>query len=116
MPLEYSQALRVYGPNIQRAYLHKALNYLIQGSAADLMKKVMVQCWQEGIFDVIGVPRLVIHDALEFSVEENTPEIENGFKEMRRIMENALKFKIPVKVEGHKGPSWGSVDELIVDE
>jgi len=115
MPLKFKDAVRVFGPNVQRAYLHKALNYLIQGSAADLMKKVMVQCHQDGIFDVIGVPRLVIHDALEFSVESNSPDVEEAFRAMRHVMENTIKFKIPIKVEGHKGPSWGSVPDLIVD-
>jgi DNA polymerase I-like protein with 3'-5' exonuclease and polymerase domains len=113
--LRFDQAVRAYGPNIKRSHLHKALNYLLQGSAADLIKKGMVQCFNDGIFDVTGVPRLTIHDALEFSVAEVTPEVEAGFREMRHVMENAIKFKIPIKLEGHKGPSWGDVPTLIVD-
>ena len=115
VPLIFDQAIRFYGPDIKRSNLHKSLNYLLQGSAADLIKKGMVQCFNDGIFDVTGVPRLTIHDALEFSVAETTPAVESAFREMRRIMENAIKFKIPIKLEGHKGPSWGEVPTLIVD-
>jgi DNA polymerase-1 len=115
VPLIFEQAVRVYGPDIKRSNLHKSLNYLLQGSAADLIKKGMVQCFNDGIFDVTGVPRLTIHDALEFSVAETTPAVEAAFREMRRIMENAIQFKIPIKLEGHRGPSWGEVPTLIVD-
>ena len=114
-PLPFTQAIQAYGPNIKRSGLHKSLNYLLQGSAADLIKKGMVQCFEDGIFDVTGVPRLTIHDALEFSVAETTPEVEQAFKEMRHVMENAIKFKIPIKLEGHRGPNWGDVPDLIID-
>jgi DNA polymerase I-like protein with 3'-5' exonuclease and polymerase domains len=111
--LPFDNAVRAYGPNIKRSHLHKAANYTIQGSAADLIKKGMVECFTSGIFDVIGVPRLTIHDALEFSVANVTPEVEQGFREMRHVLENAIKFRIPIRLDGHKGPNWGDVPTAI---
>ena len=100
----YEQALRTYGPNIKRAFLHKALNYTIQGSAADLMKAAMVKCWKDGLFNEIGVPRLVVHDELDFSVREGIDL--RIFREIKHTMETVIPFRIPIKVEGEWGPNW----------
>jgi DNA polymerase-1 len=100
----YEQALRTYGPNIKRAFLHKTLNYTIQGSAADLMKAAMVKCWKDGIYDRIGIPRLVVHDELDFSVREGADL--RIFREIKHTMENVIQFRIPIKVEGEWGPNW----------
>lgn len=104
MAYGYEQALRTYGPNIKRAFLHKALNYTIQGSAADLMKAAMVKCWKDGLFNEIGVPRLVVHDELDFSVREGTDL--RVFREIKHTMETVIPFRIPIKVEGEWGPNW----------
>ena len=100
----YEQALRTYGPNIKRAFLHKALNYTIQGSAADLMKAAMVKCWKDGLFNEIGVPRLVVHDELDFSVRDGIDL--RIFREIKHTMETVIPFRIPIKVEGEWGPNW----------
>lgn len=110
--LKFNAAVKLYGPNIKRAYLHKAINYVIQGSAADLMKSAMVTCLKAGIYDVIGVPRLVVHDEVVHSVPEYNAEIEEAYAEMKHVMETAIKFRIPIKVEGEWGPSWGKTFHL----
>ena len=101
---DYEQALRIYGPNIKRAFLHKSLNYTIQGSAADLMKAAMVKCWKDGLFDEIGVPRLVVHDELDWSVPCGADL--RIFREIKHTMETVIPFRIPIKVEGEWGPNW----------
>lgn len=111
--LKFDTAIRVYGPNIKRSHLHKALNYKIQGTAADFMKAAMVKCFKDGIFSATGVPRLVIHDSLEFSVEEKSEEVDEAFRVMRHTMETALKFRVPMRVEGNSGPSWGEANNKI---
>ena len=50
---------------LRRADTHKAMNALIQGSAARHTKLWMRACWREGI-----VPLLQMHDALECSVRD----------------------------------------------
>lgn len=107
--LPYELALRKYG-NIRRAYLHKALNRKLQGSAADLIKAAMVKCWKDGIFNATGVPRLTVHDELDHS-DPGTKEAEEGFKEEKRIMENVIKLSIPIIAEESIGDNWGSAEK-----
>lgn len=103
--LPYEKALFTYG-NIQRAYTHKALNRRLQGSAADLMKKAMWICWKSGVFDATGVPRLTVHDELDFSDDGESDE---AFIEMQHIMETAIPLRVPVKADYESGPDWGHV-------
>lgn len=103
-PLPYDKAVLQYG-NIKRAYTHKALNRKLQGSAADLMKKAMKQCWDDGIFAETGVPRLTVHDELDFSDPGGKDE---AFAEMQHIMETALPMLIPIKTDYELGTNWGN--------
>lgn len=107
--LPYEKAILQWG-NIRRAYTHKALNRRLQGSAADMMKMAMVRCWKEGIFDATGVPRLTVHDELDFSDPGGRDE---AFREMRRVLESAIKLRIPVRADCDIGPDWGHVKELV---
>ncbi len=107
-PLAYKQAVIEYG-NIKRAGLHKALNRRLQGSAADLMKKAMLICYNDGIFAETGVPRLTVHDELDFSDPGGKDE---AFREMRRVLETAVPLRIPVKADFEIGPNWGAVKEI----
>ena len=86
--------------NIRRAYTYKALNKLIQGSTADMTKQAMLDLYKEGI-----VPHIQIHDELDISVE--SPE---QAKKIIDIMENAVKLKIPNKVDYEHGNSWGEIN------
>ena len=62
--LPHEEALREHGPGIRRAYTYKALNKLIQGSAADMTKKAMLELYKEGI-----IPHIQIHDELDISIQ-----------------------------------------------
>ncbi len=108
IPLPYDKAILQYG-GIKRAYAHKALNRALQGSAADLMKKAMLKCYQDGIFNETGIPRLTVHDELNFS---DPGGHEKAFKEMLNVMETALSLKIPIKADAEIGENWGHVKEI----
>ena len=96
--LPKEEAEREHGPGmIKRAYTYKALNKLIQGSAADMTKKAMVDLYKEGI-----VPHIQVHDELDISVNGNADKI-------KEIMETAVKLEIPNKVDYESGPNWGSI-------
>lgn len=88
----------------RRAFTHAALNSLLQGSAADLMKKAMVDAWEAGVYDVM-VPHLTVHDELNQSVPD-TKEGREAFQELRNIMENTLKLDIPIRADGTLGHNW----------
>jgi DNA polymerase I-like protein with 3'-5' exonuclease and polymerase domains len=105
--LPYEQAIREYG-RVRRAYLHKALACELQGCEGDMIKSALYRCWKDGIFDITGVPRLLVHDETDFSDAGGTTE---AYKEMRHIMETCLPLKIPVKVDCDVGPDWGTLTE-----
>jgi DNA polymerase-1 len=109
-PLIFDKAIRAYGPNIKRSHLHKAVNAIIQGSAADLMKMAMVKCYKQGLFDAVGFPRLVVHDELDWSMPADIKE--SDFNEVMHTMETAIPFKIPIRVEGEWGPNWSELYAL----
>jgi len=108
MALPYEQAILKYG-QIRRAYTHKALNRRLQGSAADMMKMAMWRCYKDGIFNETGIPRLTVHDELDFSDPGGK---DAAFREMKHILENAMPLRIPIKADCDIGPDWGHVEEL----
>jgi len=95
--LPHDAALLEHGPGIKRAYTYKALNRLIQGSAADMTKKAMIDLHKEGI-----TPHIQVHDELDISVSDNANKI-------IEIMENAVKLEVPNKVDYEYGPNWGKI-------
>jgi DNA polymerase I-like protein with 3'-5' exonuclease and polymerase domains len=97
--MSHEDALREHGPGIKRAYTYKALNKLIQGSAADMTKKCMLDLYKEGI-----LAHIQIHDELDISVE--SPE---HAKKIIEIMENAVTLAVPNKVDYESGNTWGDI-------
>lgn len=81
----------------KRDWTHKALNKLIQGSAADQTKMAMVMCAEAG-YKLM----LQIHDELDLSV--SSPDEAEG---VAKIMRECCPLKIPVKVDVEIGKSWG---------
>src|SRR5690625_444493 len=104
--LPHAQAVRKWG-NIRRAYTHKALNRRLQGSAADVMKYAMWRCWEDGVFDATGVPRITVHDELDFSDPGGR---EDAFAYCKQVLENALQLSIPVLADEEVGPDWGNLN------
>jgi len=98
-PLPQEQA-RAKWPNmkIRRAGLSKALNALVQGSAADQTKKAMSVLY----YEYGKIPQMQVHDELCASVA--SMEEASLFK---RVMENAVQLCIPVVCDGSVGRSWG---------
>jgi len=100
-PMEFEEAERTYGRGrIRRAFTYKALNKLIQGSAADMTKKAMVDLYNEGI-----IPHIQIHDELDISVESDQQA-----KKIIEIMENAVSLEVPNKVDYESGKTWGEIN------
>ena len=83
----------------RRAFTYKALNKLIQGSAADMTKKAMVDLYKEGL-----IGHIQIHDELDFSIESKQQA-----DKIKQIMEQAVDLKVPNKVDYESGPNWGEI-------
>ena len=96
-PLSYAEAYAEHGPAIKRAFTYKALNKLIQGSAADQTKMAMVALYKEGI-----TPLIQVHDELDISVKD-----EQQGNKIKEIMENCVEMQVPSVVDAEYGPSWG---------
>ena len=97
--LPHEEALREHGPGIRRAYTYKALNKLIQGSAADMTKKAMLDLFKAGI-----IPHIQVHDELDISVKDDKEA-----KNIIEIMENAVELEVPNKVDYESGENWGDI-------
>ena len=101
-PLPREEAEKKYAPNgepLKRAFTYKALNRLIQGSAADMTKKAMVSLYENGI-----VPHIQIHDEVNISVESDKKA-----EDIIKIMESAVTLEVPNKVDYEKGDDWGQI-------
>lgn len=101
--MKHAEALAAHGPmvRLRRAMTYKALNRLIQGSAADMTKQAMVTLHKNGI-----TPLLQVHDELAFSV----PTKERAL-ELAKVMEEAIPLQVPSKCDVAVGPSWGEAEE-----
>ena len=77
--------------------LYRAMNSLIQGSAARHSKLWMRACWQEGI-----VPLLQMHDALECSLSELAQA-----ERIRQLGREAVSLTVPMLIDAQFGRSWG---------
>ena len=103
--LSYEVASRVYG-KIKRAHTHKALNRVLQGSGTgDLIKKAMLLCWQSGVYDVVGVPGLTVHDELDHSDAGGNEE---AWTYVQHTLENAIPgVRVPILAALEVGATWG---------
>jgi DNA polymerase I-like protein with 3'-5' exonuclease and polymerase domains len=99
-PLSHEAALQEHGPGIKRAFTYKALNKLIQGSAADMIKKAMLDLYKEKI-----TPLIQIHDELNISIKDKAES-----DKVIEIMENAVSLEVPNKVDYEKGKHWGEIE------
>ena len=79
-----------------RAFCSKALNRLIQGSAADQAKVAMVHAYKAGM-DL----RLPVHDEINAMVAD-----EQESNKLKEIMEQAIPLKVPVVADIDLGGTW----------
>ena len=104
--MKYEDAVAAYGPTtrLQRAMTYKALNRLIQASAADMTKAAWLACCKAG-----QVPLLQVHDELAFSVDSVADA-----RGLSKIMSEAVPLCVPNKCDIDIGPSWG--EAVAVDD
>jgi len=86
----------------------QAMNTPVQGSAADLIKKAMIDLRQE-LRQRKMASRLIlqIHDELLLEVPEAEADVAKGL--VRAIMEGALQLEVPLVAEAKLGKNWAEV-------
>jgi DNA polymerase I-like protein with 3'-5' exonuclease and polymerase domains len=87
-----------FGKKLRRADTRKAMNRLIQGSAARQTKKAMAMCARAGF-----IPMLQMHDELAFSLTR-----EKDGQAIGEIMRNAIRISVPMRVDEEYGETWGT--------
>ena len=98
--LPHEEALQEHGPGIRRAFTYKSLNKLIQGSAADMTKKAMLDLYKNGI-----IAHVQIHDELCISVKD-----QKQADKIVEIMQNAVTLEVPNKVDCELANTWGDIN------
>ena len=97
-PEKFENASAKYGSsNIKRAFTYKALNRLIQGSAADQTKAAIVACYENGF-----TPLLQIHDELCFNLRDKSQ-----IEKIKTVLEGCMKLKVPSVVDVAVGDDFG---------
>jgi DNA polymerase-1 len=89
-----------------------AVNTVIQGSAADLLKLAMLELQSLITGGDLKAKMLVqVHDELIFEVPTNN--YKEACEVIRQTMEDAVPISVPVIVDVEAGLSWGEM--VVVD-
>jgi len=102
-PLRKDEAIKKYSLPVMQYFTYKAMNRLIQGSSADMIKKAMVDCWDAGY-----LCHMTVHDELNFA---NLTE-DKQFKDIKEIMLNCVKLEVPLKLNTKSGLNWGELEDV----
>jgi DNA polymerase I-like protein with 3'-5' exonuclease and polymerase domains len=95
---------------VRRAYTHKALNSLLQGGSADLMKLALVMIWEAGLLDENFVLHLLVHDEFDFSMNEADRV---KARQVHEIMQTCIELRVPIVAEVELGANWGNLESYV---
>lgn len=102
IPLPKVEALKEYGPPVTRYFIHKAMNSVIQGTSADMIKLAMLD-----MYDADYIPYITLHDEVDTPIETL-----QDARIVRDILLNAVQLEVPLKLDVELGPSWGEAKEV----
>ena len=102
----YISGINATNKNIQAQAVRMAVNTVVQGTAANIIKKVMIELHEEFKNDENIKMLLQVHDELIFEVRDEFAK--EYMKKIENIMENTVKFKkVPLKANGSVAKNWG---------
>ncbi|XP_054437831.1 DNA polymerase nu [Pteronotus mesoamericanus] len=111
--------IRAQDPQLRAQAERQAVNFVVQGSAADLCKLAMTHVFAAVAASPTLTARLVaqIHDELLFDVEEpQLPEfaalVRGAMESLRHVRALELQLQVPLKVSLSAGRSWGHLVPL----
>jgi len=91
----------------KKAAQRMAVNTVIQGSAADVVKKAMLAL-DRYIYEKDNIKLLLqVHD--EFIFEVHKDRLDSFLKDMKVIMEDIVTLKAPLRISSEVGNDWGSI-------
>lgn len=98
---------------VRKAAERMAINTPLQGTAADIIKVAMIRVEEliEKDYRTGEVKMLLqVHDELVFEVKDGL--IKKIALEIKEIMENVMKLKVPLGVDASVGDNWGEMEEI----
>ena len=102
----YINGINSTNKNVQAQAVRMAVNTVVQGTAANIIKKVMIELHEEFKNDENIKMLLQVHDELIFEVRDEFAK--EYMKKIEKIMENTVEFKkVPLKANGSVAKNWG---------
>lgn len=90
--------------------LRQAVNTVIQGSAADIIKIAMINLFNEYKTKNLDAHLMLqVHD--ELINEAIQPQCEEAYAVMKHVMENSIKLSVPLEVDGKICDNWGQMKD-----
>jgi DNA polymerase-1 len=106
--LETLLGRRRYFVELSSQTKREAINFPVQGTAADIMKLAMLRVYERIQSGGIRADMLLqIHDELIF--EADAEAAERAAQLIKQTMESAFSLRVPLKVETHIGTNWGEI-------
>ncbi len=84
------------------------MNAPIQGAAADLVKRAMIEV-RRAVGPDEARMLLQVHDELVFELPEVRSEV---IESIRRPMEQAMPLDVPIEVDSKIGANWNQMDPV----
>ncbi|XP_043761915.1 DNA polymerase nu [Cervus elaphus] len=111
--------IRAHDPQLRAQAERQAVNFVVQGSAADLCKMAMTRVFTAVATSPTLTARLLaqIHDELLFEVEDSqVPEfadlVRGTMEALQHVPALELQLQVPLKVSLSAGRSWGHLAPL----
>ena len=102
----YISGINATNKNVQAQAVRMAVNTVVQGTAANIIKKVMIELHEEFKNDENIKMLLQVHDELIFEVRDEFAK--EYMEKIEKIMEKTVKFeKVPLKANGSVAKNWG---------
>ncbi len=106
--LETLLGRRRYFVELSSQTKREAINFPVQGTAADIMKLAMLRVYERIQSGEIRADMLLqIHDELIFEADASWAE--RAAQLIKQTMESAFSLRVPLKVETHIGANWGEI-------
>ncbi len=104
---EYYCAPPAFVDGRMRSFEYKMLNYLIQGSAADVTKEALCRLWEAGL---PGRLMLDVHDEISWSMPGSARQQKELAIEIGRLM-CSIEMDVPMLSDAEVGPHWGAMNK-----
>ncbi|QKX03240.1 DNA polymerase I [Wolbachia endosymbiont of Litomosoides sigmodontis] len=95
-------------PYLRQFAERAAINAPLQGTAADIIKRAMIQ-----LFDQLKTGKIILQVHNELLVEVEDKKVQETAKLMKDVMENVVKISIPLKVEVKISDNWGAIRQTL---